>query len=101
VLIADDSEHCLFHLRRRVDMKCVKLERRKLWREVQTGLVDMKCVKLERRKLWREVQTGLVRCGGGFQVAVRWWIPMTGVVFRVSVLSEGGGGWQIAYWGKV
>jgi hypothetical protein len=29
----------LFHLHRQVDMKCVKLERPKLWRQVQTGLV--------------------------------------------------------------
>jgi hypothetical protein len=30
---------CLFHLHRRVGIKCVKLERRKLWRQVQAGLV--------------------------------------------------------------
>jgi hypothetical protein len=30
---------CLFHLHRGMDMKCVKLERPKLWRQVQTGLV--------------------------------------------------------------
>jgi hypothetical protein len=69
-LITDVSEHCLFHLHRRVDMKCVKLDSL----VVQAG-TDRPS------PLWGE--------GVSLQVAVRWWILTTGVVVRVSVLSEG------------
>jgi hypothetical protein len=43
--------------------------------------------------LWGQVQTGLVPCGWGVVAGSsnRWWILMTGVVVRVSVLSAGKG----------
>jgi hypothetical protein len=41
--------------------------------------------------LWRQVQTGLVPCGGVLQAVVTaGWILLTGVVVRISVLSEEG-----------
>jgi hypothetical protein len=49
----------------------------------------MKYVKLERPKLWWQVQTGLVPSGGrGLQVAVRWWILMTGVMVCVKTQTD-------------
>jgi hypothetical protein len=64
-LIADVSEHCLFHLHRRVDMKCVRLESYVL--EADTD---------------KHSPSG--GGGGCLQVVVRWWILMTGVVVRVN-----------------
>jgi hypothetical protein len=52
--------------------------------------------------LWREVQTGLVPCWGGGVAGSsnRWGILMPGVVVRVRVRSDGGGGgWQVEYCG--
>jgi hypothetical protein len=40
--------------------------------------------------LWREVQTGLDLVGRFAGSSNWWWMVMTGVVVRVSVLSGGG-----------
>jgi hypothetical protein len=58
----------------------------------------MKCVKVESYVVGGV--TDRPSPSWGFTASSdRWWMVMTGIVVRVSVLSVGGGGWQVEYWG--